>query len=439
MEKNIYLRYFLDFSSIYPAAILCFAPVFNLMKKPIQTISSCFGIITLICLIASEICTKFTLKSNILFLPTILFFLFMYCTLLKNKISSQKLTFIFFIATLLSAVSVLLSLIFNARKETNDNQEIVCLASTSLISIIIATIICIVYCLFFSKYIKWLVLEFENESVWRFIWIVPAIFTVFYIYVKPIDTSTVLINRMPIISVMSIIASLTMFFIFIYMFYCVAKEFQENLKLIRQNQIFSYESRRYEELRENMEKTRHQRHDFRQHLRVISGLTSSGKLDELKSYLDQYDVLLENESITLCANAAIDAIAGYYRLESKNSGIDTQWHIELPEKLSFSESDLCIVLGNLLENAVRCSRSAKRENRKMTVICRMVTPAMLGIIVENTYGGKLDCRNGVFYSTSHEGKGTGLVSVETVVKKYNGELKIETENGVFKVNVLMNV
>ena len=61
------------------------------------------------------------------------------------------------------------------------------------------------------------------------------------------------------------------------------------------------------------------------------------------------------------------------------------------------------------------------------------------IIVENTYGGKLDCRNGVFYSTSHEGKGTGLVSVETVVKKYNGELKIETENGVFKVNVLMNV
>lgn len=37
MEKNLYLRWFLDFASIYPAAVLCFAPVLKLMKKPIRT------------------------------------------------------------------------------------------------------------------------------------------------------------------------------------------------------------------------------------------------------------------------------------------------------------------------------------------------------------------------------------------------------------------
>ena len=172
---------------------------------------------------------------------------------------------------------------------------------------------------------------------------------------------------------------------------------------------------------------------------MISGLTASGKLEELKKYLAQYDMQLEDEGMPICANAAMDAIIGYYRMELQGSDINAHWRIELPEKLPLSESDLCVVMGNLLENAVRCVRSEKAGNRSITVYCRMVTPAILGIVIENTYDGKLDCRNGVFYSTSHDGRGTGLLSVETIAKKYNGDFKVETENGVFRANVLLNV
>ena len=55
MEKNLYLRWFLDFASIYPAAVLCFAPVLKLMKKPIRTILICFIGITFVCL-GSAVC-----------------------------------------------------------------------------------------------------------------------------------------------------------------------------------------------------------------------------------------------------------------------------------------------------------------------------------------------------------------------------------------------
>ena len=37
------------------------------------------------------------------------------------------------------------------------------------------------------------------------------------------------------------------------------------------------------------------------------------------------------------------------------------------------------------------------------------------------------------------GFGTGLLSVETVAKKYHGQMTVETENGVFRVNVLLNL
>lgn len=438
MEKNLYLRWFLDFASIYPAAIFCFAPVLKLMKKPIRTLLVCLIGITVVCLSAAALCMRFSLLSNGLLLPIAILSFVLYFILLRKQIPLPKAAFLFFMAMLLTAVSVLLSFIFNARKET-ENMETVCLASTSAIALMVEIIICIVYSAFFSKYIRWLILELDSKSVWRSVWMIPAVFTIFYIFVMPIDPSTVLINRLPKISVLAVLASLSLYFMFMYLFYRIAKECKTNIALVNENQLLVYESKRYEELQERMEKTRHQRHDFRQHLRVISGLTAAGKLEELKKYLAQYDMQLEDEGMPICANAAMDAILGYYRMELQGSDIDAHWRIELPEKLPLPESDLCVVMGNLLENAVRCVRSEKAGHRSMTVYCRMITPAILGIVIENTYDGKLDCRNGVFYSTSHEGRGTGLLSVETIAKKYNGDFKVETENGVFRANVLLNV
>ena len=409
MEKNLYLRWFLDFALIYPAAVLCFAPVLKLMKKPIRTLLVCFVGITFVCLSAAALCMRFSLSSNGLLLPITILSFVLYFILLRKQISLPKAAFLFLMATLLTAVSVLLSFIFNARKETG-NPEIVCLASTSAIALTVEMIICIVYSVFFSKYIRWLILELDSKSVWRSVWMIPAVFTIFYIFVMPIDPSTVLINRLPKISVLAVLASLSLYFMFMYLFYRIAKECKINIALINENQF-----------------------------RVISGLTASGKLEELKKYLSQYDMQLEDEGMPICANAAMDAIIGYYRMELQGSDINAHWRIELPEKLPLPESDLCVVMGNLLENAVRCVRSEKAGNRSITVYCRMVTPAILGIVIENTYDGKLDCRNGVFYSTSHDGRGTGLLSVETIAKKYNGDFKVETENGVFRANVLLNV
>lgn len=64
--------------------------------------------------------------------------------------------------------------------------------------------------------------------------------------------------------------------------YQVAREYTRSAQLDRENQLLAVESRRYTELRTYMEQTRHLRHDFRQHLHVIAGLTEAGQVDELK-------------------------------------------------------------------------------------------------------------------------------------------------------------
>ena len=79
------------------------------------------------------------------------------------------------------------------------------------------------------------------------------------------------------------------------------------------------------------------------------------------------------------------------------------------------------------------------ELRRAQVMAQMLSPAMLGLVVENRYDGMLKKQQGILRSTKHEGTGIVLVSAETVVHKYNGNLHLETEEQIFRVNVLLNL
>ena len=59
--------------------------------------------------------------------------------------------------------------------------------------------------------------------------------------------------------------------------------------------------------------------------------------------------------------------------------------------------------------------------------------------IEATQDGVLKKQKGVLHSTKHEGQGIGLVSIHTTVQKYHGNLTVETENNVFRANVLLNL
>ena len=85
------------------------------------------------------------------------------------------------------------------------------------------------------------------------------------------------------------------------------------------------------------------------------------------------------------------------------------------------------------------SQKLPPEQRRVQVMAQMLSPAMLGLVVENRYDGMLKKQQGILRSTKHEGTGIGLVSAETVVHKYNGILHLETEEQIFRVNVLLNL
>ncbi len=429
----------LDFSIMYPGAVLCYLPVFSRLKPPRwRRMAVVFGGITGLIFVCSLVCTWLQVCSDRLLLPILLLSFLAYRHMLPDDFSLGKSVYLFSTMTALMGACTVLTILITAQSEVK-NSDLVCLPVTSLVCLGIALVMILLFIPLMRPRIVWLVEEFHAPRVWRIAWLLPAAFTLIYFLMQPWYPSTVLVTRVQHMGIILVIASLLAFQFLTFLIYCIARELTVNTRLTEENQVLTIEARRYQALRAHVEETRLLRHDFRQHLRVISNLMDAGRTDELKQYLRQYDQELGGEHVSLCANAAVDAIAGYYYHYAAVHEVPADWKISLPETLPLPETDLCMLLGNLLENALQSSVDLPAERRSIHVICQMLSPAMLGLIVENAYDGVLDKEGDSFRSTRPGGSGIGLQSVENIVRRYHGKLTIETERQVFSVNVLLNL
>ena len=438
MNLALFGRYFLDFALLYPSAFLCLASLWEKLRTPRRTACIAAGCITLLCIGCAALCTVFGLSSNSLLPAIVLVSFWLLRWRVTPEVTVSQTAFLFSISAVMMAVCSLLSTVLNAQAEIS-NPRTVCLASTALLRLGLAAVLTVLFWFTAVQWSRWLLREYSGEAFWQSAWPLPALYAVFLVYCMPLNPSVVLVGRLKIISVLAVSISLFGIFLLLYEMYRVAREFARNARLDRENQLLAMESRRYMELQTYLDNTRRLRHDFRQHLHVIAGLTETGQLEELKSYLHQYESELSEHRPSLCANAAVDALAGYYDHAAGQQGVPVEWKLALPRQLPMPEADLCTILGNLLENALHASQKLPPEQRRVQVMAQMLSPAMLGLVVENRYDGMLKKQQGILRSTKHEGTGIGLVSAETVVHKYNGSLHLETEEHLFRVNVLLNL
>lgn len=433
MELALFVRYFLDHAVLYPAAFLCLAPLREQLRAPRKTFALTFAVTTAVCAGFSLLCTLLEVSSNFFLLPILILTFWALRWYAASQLSVSQTAFLFSITAVMMAVCSLLSVILNARAELYNDQP-VCLISTSLICLCLAAILSTILWFTAVPWSSWLLKEYRGEAFWQSAWPLPALYAAFLAFCMPEDTAIILMNRMRIISVLAVLISLLGIFLLLYEMYRVAWEYTRSSQLDWENQLLAAGARHYAELRACMEQTRQLRHDFRQHLHVITGLAETGQTDELKRYLRQYKTELGEEP-SLCANPAVDALAGYCDYAARQWSIPVEWALALPRYLPMPEGDLCVILGDLVQNALCASRKLPPEQRRVRVIARMLSPAMMGLVVENNCGDTPEHKS----DATHGAAETELVSVETAVRKYNGTLTTETQSRVFRVNILLNL
>ncbi|MGN1128875.1 MAG: sensor histidine kinase [Candidatus Flemingiibacterium sp.] len=194
----------------------------------------------------------------------------------------------------------------------------------------------------------------------------------------------------------------------------------------------------YREVDTMYRKMRGWRHDYRNHISTMKALLKSGALDELERYLDMLDTDLKTvDAAVKTGNPMADAILNSKLSLAAEKNVPVKTSVQIPVKLSISELDLCVILGNLLDNAIEASLALPEEQRMVRVYMD-TKESRLYISVTNLCAGKKQKKLGNRYeSTKGDGHGFGLVRIDSIVERYGGYLSRNSEDGAFTTEILL--
>lgn len=263
-------RFFLEFAMMYPAEYLCLASLQEHLRAPRKTYAIGTSVITLMSLAGAAVCSMLDIETNFLLIPLLIISFWLLRWRTDREVSISQTMFLFSVSAVMMSVCTLLAVVLNAEAEL-DNALPVFLPSTSVICLTLSVILSTIFRFTAVRWSRWLLQEYHGEAFWESAWPLPALYAAFLVFCMPKEIGIVLMNRIRIIAVLAVSISLLGIFLLLYEMYHVAKEYTRSSQLDRENQLLAVESRRYMELRSYLEQTRHLRHDFRQHLHVISG------------------------------------------------------------------------------------------------------------------------------------------------------------------------
>ena len=178
------------------------------------------------------------------------------------------------------------------------------------------------------------------------------------------------------------------------------------------------------------------RHDMRHHNRLLRALLAENKLAEADQLLQTFDNQLEHTALhSFCQNPIINASLSVYISRAKDLGIPIEYGIALPEQLAMEETDLAILLANLLENAITATRKLPPAEQSIR-LSLMNKGNQLFLRLENSSAQPLQLGGDGLPRTRAAGHGTGMVSLSLFAKKYTAFVSFSEEKG--RVQLLMH-
>ena len=180
------------------------------------------------------------------------------------------------------------------------------------------------------------------------------------------------------------------------------------------------------------------RHDYRNHIQTMKSYAAAENLDAIREYLDALDTDLRTvDTVIKTGNRMTDAILNSKISLARSKEIEVIVDAHIPVALTTSELDLCVILGNLFDNAIEANLMLPVGERMIRVYMDMKNTQLYISFTNFAAGGKLQKLAGRFHSTKGAGHGFGLVRIDTIVERLGGYLSRASEDGAFTTEILL--
>lgn len=200
----------------------------------------------------------------------------------------------------------------------------------------------------------------------------------------------------------------------------------EREKLILESQL-SMQKNYVAEAKSRYDATREFRHDFKNHLIVLSGLIEKNEIEKSKIYLNRFDQISQKMSFAVnTGNTVIDVLLGEKLAYAEKLAIHAKFDIVIPPAVKIDDFDLCAVFSNALDNAIKACNSVNNENKVLDITAKP-NKSFFIIDVINTYErGRVP-----------KGTGIGLYVIKMIAGKYQGAVEIAEESNIFRISIIL--
>lgn len=194
----------------------------------------------------------------------------------------------------------------------------------------------------------------------------------------------------------------------------------------------------YEEIQAMYQQMRTWRHDYKNHLQVMKAHLDMGEYQDLSDY-----ILHLNEELNYIGkvietgNVALDAILNSKIAMARAKKIEVNVKVVLPPELSVADYDLCVLLGNLLDNAIEGCEGQREGERRFLRIYVGVLKEQLYLSVTNSHNTLVKKEGGRYRSTKASGRGLGIMSIDNIAARYRGYVNRQNDESVFATEVLL--
>ena len=355
--------------------------------------------------------------------------LFSLTLLYKGKVI-QKIVFSFTVYGILMAIEVVVYLIYHNMNYHDSmlekyNYSIALATIVDLLSFIAV----LIFRLFRSKHKR----QYLPTAYWVVILILPVslLLMTYGLSKNGVDTSSL----STIICFLLILVIEPVIFI---LYDLLSDKYQYQIeKILFENNISHYQNQ-ISVISKSELKAKEFTHNINNHLQGLMGYIDNNDINGSKKYLEELLCVVNKNNMINTGNSSIDSMINYKVSIMDEKEISFSNDLYIPENLKISNVDITALLGNLLDNAIEAAEKTEKENRFVSLYMRYDKSNII-ITVKNSYSGELEREDGVFKSlkSDKDNHGIGLKSINQVIEKYDGLIKINTKNNIFTANVLL--
>lgn len=196
----------------------------------------------------------------------------------------------------------------------------------------------------------------------------------------------------------------------------------------------------YENLLNQNQKFKAVKHDIRNHITAVKSLLNENHVESAKEYLNQLtDEGMFSSNNIRTGNSIADAVISSKLNAAEKANISFICDMKFPPNNPMDNFDLCIVIGNALDNAINaCTKDTSSNLSKFIKVQSAVLKSYFLMDFKNSICS--DAPIPIVKSInrlSANDHGLGLYSIKSIVDKYSGTMDISLDNNTFSLSIMM--